>query len=94
MNESILSLSEFKAEATRLLDSIRDEPVTLVLTQNGRARAVVEDYERYQAREHALLMLKLIAQSERDVAEGRLTDQEQVLEDVRRRLLGGRSAGA
>jgi len=94
MNESILSLSEFKAEATRLLDSIRDEPGTLVLTQNGRARAVVEDYERYRARERALLMLKLMAQGERDVAEGRLTDQEQVLADARRCILGGGSAGA
>lgn len=43
MSQSILSLSEFKADASRLLDKVRDEPGTLVLTQNGRARAVVED---------------------------------------------------
>jgi len=90
MTQSILSLSEFKADASRLLDSIRDEPGTLVLTQNGRARAVVEDYAQYQAREQALLMLKLLAQGERDSAQGRLSEQEQVLADVRRRILGAR----
>ena len=87
MSQSILSLSEFKAEASRLLDKVRDEPGTLVLTQNGRARAVVEDYEQYQAREQALFMLKLMAQGERDAADGRVLPQEQVFEDLRQRLL-------
>ncbi len=92
MSESILSLSEFKADASRLLDKVRDEPGTLVLTQNGRARAVVEDYEHYQARERAMLMLKLMAQGERDIADGRLISQEQVFADLRQRLLGGEPA--
>ncbi|MBS1202454.1 MAG: prevent-host-death family protein [Chromatiaceae bacterium] len=92
MSQSILSLSEFKADASRLLDKVRDEPGTLVLTQNGRARAVVEDYEQYQARERALLMLKLMAQGERDVADGRLSEQAQVFADLRQRLLGGEPA--
>jgi len=89
MSQSILSLSEFKADASRLLDKVRDEPGTLVLTQNGRARAVVEDYERYQAREQALLMLKLMAQGERDAADGRILPQKQVFDDLRQRLLRG-----
>lgn len=92
MSQSILSLSEFKADASRLLNKVRDEPGTLVLTQNGRARAVVEDFEQYQARERALLMLKLMAQGEHDVADGRLLAQEQVFEDLRRRLRGGEPA--
>ena len=53
MSETILSLSEFKADPSRLLDNIRVEPTTLVLTQNGRARAVVEDYEQHQERQRA-----------------------------------------
>lgn len=92
MSQSILSLSEFKADASRLLDRLRDEPATLVLTQNGRARAVVEDYDQYQARERALLLLKLMAQGERDVADGRLSEQEQVFTDLRRRLISGEPA--
>jgi prevent-host-death family protein len=86
MRQCILSLSEFKSDASRLLDKVRDEPATLVLTQNGRARAVVEDYEHYQARERALVMLKLMAQGERDVADGRLIDQDQMFTDLRLRL--------
>lgn len=55
MSQSILSLSEFKADASCLLDKVRDEPGALVLTQIGRARVAVEGYQHYQARERALL---------------------------------------
>lgn len=92
MSESILSLSEFKADASRLLDKIRSEPTTLVLTQNGRARAVVEDYEQHQARQRALVLLKLMVQGECDIEAGRVLPQEQVFADLRRRLAGGESA--
>jgi hypothetical protein len=65
-----------------------------VLTQNGRARAVVEDYAAYQHREQALLMLKLMAQGEDDARQGRLTDQTEVFAAVRQRLRDGSSSGA
>ncbi|MFB1489099.1 MULTISPECIES: type II toxin-antitoxin system Phd/YefM family antitoxin [unclassified Thiocapsa] len=89
MSESILSLSELKADASRLLDQLRADPATLVLTQNGRARAVVEDYEQYQARQRALVMLKLMVQGERDLEADRVIPQEQVFADFRRRLEAG-----
>jgi prevent-host-death family protein len=86
MSEDILSLSQFKSDATRLLDQVRDEPKTLVLTQNGRARAVVEDYEHYQARERAMLMLKLLAEGERDASRGDTVPQAEVFAALRQRL--------
>ena len=92
MSESILSLSEFKADASRLLDKLRAEPTTLVLTQNGRARAVVEDYEQHQARQRALLMLKLMVQGEHDIEDGRVVPQKEVFADLRRRLISGEPA--
>jgi prevent-host-death family protein len=94
MSESILSISDFKADASRLLDQIRDEPSRIVLTQNGRARAVVEDYAAYQRREQALLMLKLMTQGEDDVRQGRLTDQAEVFAALRQRLRDGSSSDA
>lgn len=90
MSESILSLSEFKADASRLLDRIREEPTTLILTQNGRARAVVEDYEQHRARRQALLLLKLMVQGEQDIENGRIAPQGPVFADLRQRLVSGK----
>ncbi|MCG6941813.1 MAG: type II toxin-antitoxin system Phd/YefM family antitoxin [Thiohalocapsa sp.] len=86
MTDNVLSLSQFKADASRLLDQVRDEPTTLVLTQNGRARAVVQDYAQYQARERAMLMLKLMAEGERDVSSGDTLPQAEVFAELRQRL--------
>jgi prevent-host-death family protein len=94
MSDSILSLSEFKADASRLLDKIREEPSRIVLTQNGRARAVVEDYAAYQRREQALVMLRLMAQGEADARAGRLTDQGNVFAALRERFQGTSSSDA
>lgn len=92
MSESILSLSEFKADASRLLDRIREEPTTLVLTRNGRACAVVEDYEPHRRHRQALLMLKLMMQGEGDVEDGRLVAQDQVFAEARQCLVAGEPA--
>jgi prevent-host-death family protein len=86
VTEDILSLSQFKADASRLLDQVRDAPATLMLTQNGRARAVVQDYEHYQARERAMLMLKLMVQGERDISSGDTLPQAEVFAQLRQRL--------
>ena len=86
MTEDVLSLSQFRADAARLLDQVRDEYATLVLTQNGRARAVVQDYAQYQARERAMLMLKLMAEGERDISAGDTLLQADVFEKLRQQL--------
>jgi prevent-host-death family protein len=93
MSESTVSLSEFRAEASRLLDDMQEQPGVLVITQNGRARAVVQDYVRYQEEQRALVMLKLMLQGEADVAAGRLQPQIEVFADLRDRLTGNASAG-
>lgn len=89
MNESIVSLSEFKAEASQLLLQLQEDATPIVLTQNGRASAVVQSYASYQRMQQSLAMLKLIAQGEADVQAGRLTPQDQVFADARAKLAAG-----
>ena len=59
MSESIISLSEFKSEASQLLARIRESGEAIVLTQNGTATAVVHDIASFRKLEQGLLMLKL-----------------------------------
>ncbi len=87
MSEQIISLSQFRSSATQLLNDIHKSGTLLVLTQNGSATAVVQDIETYQAQKNALVMLKLLAQGEADVREGRVQSQEQVFADLEAELL-------
>ncbi len=86
MSDPIISLSDFKSDASQWLKRLQDESDTVVLTQNGRASAVVQSYETFQRQQQALLMLKLLAQGEADIAAGRLIPQEEVFAKLRERF--------
>ena len=86
MSDPIISLSDFKSDASQWLKRLQDESDAVVLTQNGRASAVVQSYETFQRQQQALLMLKLLAQGEADIAAGRLIPQEDVFAKLRERF--------
>jgi prevent-host-death family protein len=89
MATSIVSLSVFKAKAARMLEQIRESQDHLVLTQNGAATAVVQDYESYQRVQDSLAMLKLMVQGESDIQAKRTTSQKRTFATVRARLERG-----
>lgn len=89
MSDPIISLSDFKSDASQWLKRLQEESDAVVLTQNGRASAVVQSYETFQRQQQALLMLKLLAQGEADIAAGRTIPQEEVFERMEERLKQG-----
>ena len=86
MSKPVVSLSEFKAKAAQLLAEMKAGDQTIVVTQNGTATAVVQDYESHQRVQEALLMLKLVVQGEADVSAGRMVSQRKVFADIKARL--------
>jgi len=86
MHASIISLTEFKASANQQINALKDSSEPLILTQNGRATAVVEDYAQYQRQQRSLALLRLMVQGETDVQQGRLTPQKQVFAELKNRL--------
>jgi prevent-host-death family protein len=86
MQEQIISLTDFKASASRLLQETRGG-ANIILTQNGSASAVVQDYAIYRAQQDAFLMLKLMVQGEADAQKNRLTPQAKVFDTLRTSLL-------
>lgn len=55
-SEEIISLSDFKAEAATWIERLQTQP-PVVLTQNGRGRAVVQSYEEYMRTRTELALL-------------------------------------
>jgi prevent-host-death family protein len=86
MREQIISLTDFKTSASRLLQETRGG-MNIILTQNGSASAVVQDYATYRAQQDAFLMLKLMVQGEADVSKNALTPQGEVFNSMRASLL-------
>lgn len=86
MAESVISLSDFKSDASQWLKQLQEDRNAVVLTQNGRGSAVVQSYESFRRQQDSLAMLKLMAQGEADIRDGDLVPQAEAFASVRRKL--------
>lgn len=85
MSERIISLTEFKASASRLLEDT-DSGTNLILTENGSPTAVIQDYDSDQNQQQVLSMLRLLAQGEADIQNNRTKSQKQMFSEIRTSL--------
>ena len=86
MSTPVVSLSDFKARASQILEEINASQRPVVITQHGAAVAVVQDYEFYQRIQDSVALLRLMVQGEADIKDGRLTAQREVFSSLRKRL--------
>jgi prevent-host-death family protein len=71
LSDRIKPISYLKAHTAKIIDELNTQRGTLVITQNGQARAVVQDIETYEQTQESLAMLKLLAQSQKSVEAGK-----------------------
>lgn len=83
---TVVSLSDFKARASQMLEQIKQSQQPIVLTQRGSATAVVQDYETFSRTRDALMMLKLMVQGEADIKAGRVVAEREMFASLRKRL--------
>ncbi|HLF13109.1 MAG TPA: type II toxin-antitoxin system prevent-host-death family antitoxin, partial [Gammaproteobacteria bacterium] len=72
--------------AAEMLDEIKATRRVIVLTQNGAASAVVQNYESFQRLQESLAMLKLMIRGEADIRANRTTPRSKVFSSLRAEL--------
>lgn len=83
--EQVKPVSYLKANAADVLRGLAEGGAPLVITQNGEARAVLQDVASYQATQETLALLKLLALGTRDVEAGRVRPARAAIADLRKR---------
>jgi len=86
LKEDIRSVTDMKLRPAALLGSVNKHRRPVVITQNGHARAVLQDIASYEATRKALGLLKLMAQGEQDIKRGRTSPQSDVFARLKKRL--------
>jgi len=84
LSDNIRSISYLKSKAADLLKQINETQNPVIITQNGEARAVLQDPKSYENMRNALGILKLISLSEEDIRKGRVKSQEKVFKKIER----------
>ena len=91
LSEVVMSISEVKANAAKLIEEMQRTQRPVVITQNGRATAIVQDVQAYEQTQESLAMLKIIAQGRADMAHGRVKPLRQAFAAVRRQAQARRA---
>lgn len=83
LSTRIRSVSYLKANAAEILDELREIREPLVITQNGEAKAVLQDVKSYEETQETLALLKRLALSTRDIEQGRFRPFADVVAELR-----------
>jgi prevent-host-death family protein len=75
----VRSISHVKANAAEILDRLAVDGEPMLITQNGEARAVLQDVASYEATQETLALLKLLALGQREIEAGELTPAREVV---------------
>jgi PHD/YefM family antitoxin component YafN of YafNO toxin-antitoxin module len=76
-------ISYLEANAAEVLANLTEQREPLVNTQNGEARAVLQDLASYEETQATLALLKLLALGQQDVEAGRIKPAAEVVARLR-----------
>jgi len=86
LSESVKPISFLKSHTAQALREVSDGRRTMVITQHGEARAVLQDVGAYEETLESLALLKMLAQSARSLGNRRTKPVRKAFADVRRQL--------
>lgn len=79
----IKPISYLKANAAEVLRRLAERREPLVITQNGEAKAVIQDVASYQKTQETMALLKILALGNRQIEEGRVVTAEKAIRRLR-----------
>ncbi len=83
---NIIPITDLRQDAAGVLKRVRGSGEPVVITQRGRAAAVLLSAEAYEQAEHDRQILRLLARGDREIAAGKGYDLAAVLAEADRVL--------
>ncbi len=81
-------ISYLKANAAEILLQLAQHREPLLITQNGEARAVLQDVASYEATQETLALLKILALGNREIEQGKAKPLAGVVKQLRGKKTG------
>ena len=85
----IKPISYLKANAAEVLTRLAEQREPMVITQNGEAKAVLQDIASFEETQETLALLKILALGNQDVAVGRVKPAADVVARLRAKRASG-----
>jgi len=82
-SSQVKPISYLKANAAEVLATLAEQREPMVITQNGEAKAVLQDVASFEETQETLALLKILALGNQDVAAARLKPAAEVVARLR-----------
>ena len=79
----IKSISYLKANAAEIVRDLAEQREPLVITQNGEAKAVIQDVASYESTQETLALLKILALGNQQIEQERVVPAGDVIGRLR-----------
>lgn len=84
-SSQVKPISYLKANAAEVLTQLAEQREPLVITQNGEAKAVIQDVATFEQTQETLALLKILALGNREIEAGKVTPVAEVVARLRAR---------
>ncbi len=85
LDKDVKPISEFRANATNLIEQVNKTKRPLVITQHGKSSAVLLDVREYEALLDKIELLSDLAEAEEDIKNKRVYSTDKVREMLGKR---------
>ncbi len=86
LSEAIKPISYLKAHASEIIRDVANNEKTVIITQNGEAKVILQDIKLYEKTQESLALLKILAMSNKNLKDGKIKSINQTFQDVRKRI--------
>jgi prevent-host-death family protein len=81
----IRPISYLKAHASEIVRDLAQSGPSMVITQSGEAKAVLQDIHSYEQTQETLALLKVLALGQQELAEGKVVPLAEGIAGIKRR---------
>ena len=82
-SQQIKPISYLKANAAEVMTKLAESGTPMIITQNGEAKAVIQDINSYEQTQETLALLKILALGQQQVEAGKVTPVKDVVQRIK-----------
>lgn len=85
LSSQIKPISYLKAHVSEIIRQLGEQQETLIITQNGEAKAIMQDIQSYEQQQETMALLKVLALGNHQIEEGKVHAVSAAIQSVRER---------
>jgi prevent-host-death family protein len=85
-SESVKPISYLKTHVSEIVRDISESKKTYIITQNGEAKAILQDIKQFEQTQDSLALLKILALSTKNLKNGNYKKLDKAISDVKSKV--------